>query len=42
MVAVGNWNYTDETVDTIENIVDQDPKIVLTLGHLSYNGKAKC
>ena len=41
-VAVGDWDCTGETEDTVENIIDQDPELVLALGDLSYNGKAKC
>ncbi|HJT82861.1 MAG TPA: metallophosphoesterase [Nitrososphaeraceae archaeon] len=42
IVAVGDWDCTGETEDTVDNIVDQDPELVLALGDLSYNGKAKC
>ena len=41
-VAVGDWDCTGETEDTVENIIDQDPELVLALGDLSYNGKAEC
>ena len=41
-VAVGDWDCTGETEDTVDNIIDKDPEIVLALGDLSYNGKAKC
>lgn len=41
-VAVGDWDCTGETKDTRDNIEDQDPELVLALGDLSYNGKAKC
>jgi hypothetical protein len=41
-VAVGDWDCKDETKDTVENILEQDPEVVLALGDLSYNGKAKC
>ncbi|MGI9012445.1 MAG: metallophosphoesterase [Nitrososphaeraceae archaeon] len=41
-VAVGDWDCTSETKDTVDNIIDQDPELVLALGDLSYNGKAKC
>ena len=41
-VAVGDWDCTSETEDTVDNIIAQDPEIVLALGDLSYNGKAKC
>ncbi|HET9807057.1 MAG TPA: metallophosphoesterase [Nitrososphaeraceae archaeon] len=41
-VAVGDWDCNGETKDTVKNIIDQDPEVVLALGDLSYNGKAKC
>jgi hypothetical protein len=40
--AVGDWDCTVETEDTVENIIDQDPELVLALGDLSYNGDAGC
>ena len=42
IVAVGDWDCTSETEDTVDNIIKQDPEFVLALGDLSYNGKAKC
>src|SRR5829696_4067681 len=42
VVAVGDWDCTSETKDTIDNIIEKDPELVLALGDLSYNGKAKC
>ena len=41
-VAVGDWDCTAETEDTVENIINKDLELVLALGDLSYNGKAKC
>ena len=41
-VAVGDWDCTQYTKDTVNNILSQDPEIVLALGDLSYNGKAEC
>ncbi|HLN34954.1 MAG TPA: purple acid phosphatase [Nitrososphaeraceae archaeon] len=41
-VAAGDWDCNSETKDTVENILEQDPEVVLALGDLSYNGKAKC
>ena len=41
-VAVGDWDCTSETKDTIDNILEHDPELVLALGDLSYNDKAKC
>jgi Calcineurin-like phosphoesterase len=40
--AVGDWDCTGETEDTVDNIVEQDPELVLALGDLSYNGDAEC
>ncbi|HSL13867.1 MAG TPA: purple acid phosphatase [Nitrososphaeraceae archaeon] len=42
IAAVGDWYCSGETKDTVKNIIEQDPEIVLALGDLSYNGKAKC
>ena len=42
IVAVGDWDCTSETEDTVDNIIKQDPEFVLALGDFSYNGKAKC
>ena len=39
IVAVGDWDCTSETEDTVDNIIKQDPEFVLALGDLSYNGK---
>lgn len=41
-VAVGDWDCTDETEETVENIIDKDPELVLALGDLSYDNSAKC
>ena len=41
-VAVGDWDCTSETEDTVDNIIKQDPELVLALGDLSYNGKSEC
>ncbi|MFB5599713.1 MAG: metallophosphoesterase [Nitrososphaeraceae archaeon] len=41
-VAVGDWDCNDDAEETVENIIDQDPEVILALGDLSYNGKAKC
>jgi Calcineurin-like phosphoesterase len=42
IVAVGDWDCTGETEDTVENIVEQDPELVLALGDFSYSGDADC
>ena len=41
-VAVGDWDCTGETEDTVENIIDQDPELVLAIGDFSYSGDADC
>jgi hypothetical protein len=41
-VAVGDWDCNGEAEDTVENIIDKDPELILALGDFSYNGKAKC
>ena len=41
-VIVGDWDCIDDTEDTVENIIEQDPVLVLALGDLSYNGDAGC
>jgi len=41
-VAVGDWDCNQYTKDTVNNILSQDPELVLALGDLSYNGKAQC
>jgi hypothetical protein len=41
-VAVGDWDCTSETEDTVDNILDQDPELVLALGDFSYSGDADC
>ena len=40
IAAVGDWDCNGEAKDTVKNIINQDPDIVLALGDLSYNGKA--
>ncbi|MGZ5471656.1 MAG: metallophosphoesterase, partial [Nitrososphaeraceae archaeon] len=41
-VAVGDWDCTSETEDTVDNIIKQDPEIVLALGDFSYSGDPDC
>ena len=41
-VAVGDWDCTSETEDTVDNIINQDPELVLALGDFSYSGDAGC
>jgi Calcineurin-like phosphoesterase len=40
--AAGDWGCTPDTTDTVKNIMDRDPEIVLALGDLSYNSSAQC
>ena len=42
IVAVGDWDCTGETEDTVDNILDEDPELVLALGDFSYSGDADC
>ena len=42
IVAVGDFDCNGEAEDTVDNIVDQDPELVLALGDFSYNGDADC
>ena len=41
-VAVGDWDCTSETEDTVDNIIDKDPELILALGDLSYDDSAEC
>jgi hypothetical protein len=40
--AAGDWGCTDDTTDTVNNIVDKNPELVLGLGDLSYEDTADC
>ena len=40
--AAGDWACTSKAKDTVENIIDQNPELVLALGDLSYDSSAKC
>ncbi len=40
--AAGDWACTSKAKDTVKNIIDQDPELVLALGDLSYDSSAKC
>ena len=35
--AVGDWGCTSNTNNTVNNIVDKNPELVLALGDYSYN-----
>ena len=36
-VAAGDWGCTDHTTDTVNNIIDKNPELVLGLGDYSYD-----
>src|SRR5215211_9274998 len=40
--AVGDWGCTPNTEDTVDNIVDRDPELVIGLGDYSYENSADC
>jgi hypothetical protein len=40
--AVGDWGCTDDTIDTVNNIVDKSPELVLGLGDYSYEDSPDC
>ena len=40
--AVGDWACTSDTTDTVNNIVDKNPELVLGLGDYSYEDTADC
>ena len=40
--AAGDWACTDKAKNTVKNIIDHDPELVLALGDLSYDNSAKC
>src|ERR687890_1435948 len=40
--AAGDWGCTDDTSDTVNNILDKVPEIVLGLGDYSYDDSADC
>jgi hypothetical protein len=40
--AVGDWDCTPDTTNTVKNIMKHDPEIVLALGDLSYSKSAQC
>jgi hypothetical protein len=41
-VAVGDWDCNGETEDTVDNIIKQDPELVLAIGDFSYSGGPDC
>jgi hypothetical protein len=40
--AVGDWGCTDDTTDTVNNILDKTPELVLGLGDYSYEDSPDC
>src|SRR5918994_4436811 len=40
--AAGDWACTSDTTDTVNNIVDKNPELVLGLGDYSYEDSADC
>jgi hypothetical protein len=40
--AAGNWACTSDTTDTVNNILDKNPELVLGLGDYSYEESADC
>src|ERR671918_1936755 len=40
--AVGDWGCTGDTTNTIKNIQNKDPELVLALGDLSYENTGNC
>ena len=40
--AVGDWECTSHTIDTVNNILEKKPELVLGLGDFSYNPTADC
>jgi hypothetical protein len=40
--AVGDWECTSHTIDTVNNILEKKPELVLGLGDFSYNPNTDC
>ena len=40
--AAGDWGCTDDTTDTVNNILDKTPEIILGLGDYSYEDSPDC
>jgi hypothetical protein len=40
--AAGDWGCTDDTTNTVNNILDKNPQLVLGLGDFSYEDSADC
>jgi hypothetical protein len=42
IAAVGDFDCNGDAEDTVDNIIEQDPELVLALGDFSYSGDADC
>src|ERR687898_1182338 len=42
LAAAGDWGCTTDTINTVKNIMNHKPELVLALGDLSYNKTAQC
>ena len=42
LAAAGDWGCTTDTINTVKNIINHKPELVLALGDLSYNKTAQC
>ena len=40
--AAGDWACTSDTTDTVNNILDKNPELVLGLGDYSYEDSVDC
>jgi len=40
--AAGDWGCTFDTINTVNNIIDKNPELVLALRDLSYNNNVQC
>ena len=42
LAAAGDWACTSDTIDTVNNIIDKSPELVLGLGDYSYEDSPDC
>ena len=40
--AVGGWGCTPQTINTVNNILDKNPELIVGLGDYSYEDTADC
>jgi hypothetical protein len=40
--AVGDWDCTQDTEETVDNIIDKDPELIVGAGDYSYDSTADC